>query len=333
MFFELPPCGRVRRPLSRRELLARAANGFGGLSLLALLSEEARAADGRPPVPGLTGLHHPARAKAVIFLYMDGGPSQMDTFDPKPRLAQDHGKTPPFAVPATQFNNNGLILKSPWEFRQYGQSGLPVSELFPHVATCADDLCVIRSMTSNFSEHTNANYFLHTGSGQQGRPSMGAWITYGLGSESRNLPGFVVLNGGLTPPGGADCFGSGFLPPDFQGSVFQKGPVPIPNLSRREREEAEQARHLNLVRQLDRSLLGRVGADPALESAIANQELAFRMQRTVPELTDLRGESEATKKLYGIDSDFEPTSVYGTQCLLARRLVERGVRFVEITCT
>lgn len=336
MHIEGPPCGRVRRPLSRREMLASCANGFGGLAMLSLLAGESQASDsgaeGRKVIHGLSGLHHPARAKAVIFLYMDGGPSQMDTFDPKTRLDRDHGKPLPFPVPATQFNSNGTILKSPWEFKQYGQSGLPVSSLFPEVATCADDLCVIRSMTSNFSEHTNANYFLHTGSGQQGRPSMGAWTTYGLGSESQDLPGFVVLSGGLIPPGGADCFGSGFLPPDYQGSVFRQGAKPIPNLERREPTEAEQQRQLALVRQLDRSLMGRVGATPAVESAIANHELAFRMQRTVPELTDISKESEATKRLYGLDSDYAPTRNYGTQCLLARRLVERGVRFIELTC-
>jgi hypothetical protein len=313
-------------------MLANCANGFGGLALLSLLADAASADNGQI-VKGLTGLHHPARAKAVIFLYMDGGPSQMDTFDPKPRLITDHGKPLPFPVPATQFNNNGMILKSPWEFHRYGQSGLPVSDLFPQVATCADDLCVLRSMTSNFSEHTSANYFLHTGNGQQGHPSMGAWVTYGLGSESRDLPGFVVLSGGLIPPGGADCFGSGFLPPDFQGSVFRQGAKPIPNLIRKEPTETEQQRQLSLVQQLDRGLVAQVGAEPAIESAIANHELAFRMQRTVPELTDVSKETEATKRLYGLDSDYEPTRIYGTQCLLARRLVERGVRFVELTCT
>lgn len=324
-------CGRMRRPLTRREMLATAANGFGALALVGMMAEETKASEGNV-VHGLAGLHHPAKAKAVIFLYMDGGPSQMDTFDPKPRLAQDNGKPLPFPVPATQFNNNGNILKSPWEFRRYGQSGLEVSELFPEVGTMADDLCVIRSMTSNFSEHTNANYFLHTGSGQQGRPSMGSWMTYGLGSESRDLPGFVVLNGGLIPPGGADCFGSGFLPPDYQGSVFRRGAQPVANLARKEATENDQSSHLSLVRQLDKGLLSRIGRDPALEAAIANQELAFRMQRAVPDLMDISGESEATQKLYGMDSAYEPTRLYGKQCLLARRLVERGVRFIELTC-
>jgi hypothetical protein len=323
-------CGKIYRPVTRREMLATCANGFGALALLGLLSEEARADN--KGVRGLAGLHHPAKAKAVIFLYMDGGPSQMDTFDPKPRLTRDHGKPLPFPVPATQFNNNGNILKSPWEFKRYGQSGLEVSDLFPYVGEMADELCVIRSMTSNFSEHTNANYFLHTGNGQQGRPSMGAWVTYGLGSESQNLPGFVVLSGGLIPPGGTDCFGSGFLPPDYQGSLFRHGPRPVADLERKEPSEAEQRGKLDLIRQLDQSVLAQTGANPAMEAAIANYELAFRMQSAVPDLMDMSRESEVTKQLYGLDDTHAPTRIYGTQCLIARRLIERGVRFVEITC-
>ena len=161
---------------------------------------------------------------------MDGGPSQVDTFDPKPRLDRDHGKPIPLKTPLTQFNDVGNVLKSPWKFRQYGQSGLPVSDLFPCVAECVDDLAIVRSMVSNFSEHTAANYFLHTGSGLQGRPSHGAWVTYGLGSESQNLPGFVILSSGMVPPGGVDCFTSGFLPATFQGSVFKTGKSAVANL-------------------------------------------------------------------------------------------------------
>src|SRR6185437_14359951 len=167
---------------------------------------------------------------SVIFLYMDGGPSHLDTFDPKPRLDREHGQPIQAKIHPTQFNNVGNVLKSPWKFRRYGQSGIPVSDLFPHVAGCVDDLCVIRSMVSSFSEHTNANYFLHTGNGLQGRPSQGAWVTYGLGSECRDLPGFVVLNGGLIPPGGLDCFHSGFLPASYQGSIFKTGVNPVANI-------------------------------------------------------------------------------------------------------
>src|SRR5262245_27356920 len=201
------PCHRDLKPLSRREMLLRCANGIGAVAFSALfLSDAASQTRGRPADPlAPRPPHHRRRARSVIFLYMDGGPSQVDTFDPKPRLAREHGQPPRMRVEPTQFNNNGTILQSPWRFRRYGQSGLWVSDLFPHVAACADELCVIRSMVSNFSEHTNANYFLHSGHGQQGRPSMGAWVTYGLGSECQNLPGFVVLETGQIPPGGLDC--------------------------------------------------------------------------------------------------------------------------------
>jgi uncharacterized protein (DUF1501 family) len=264
----------------------------------------------------------------VIFLYMDGGPSQVDTFDPKPRLDREHGRPIGMKTPPTQFNNNGNVLKSPWKFDRYGESGLPVSALFPHVATCADDLAVVRSMTSEFSEHTAANYFLHTGSGLQGRPSGGAWVTYGLGSEAADLPGFVVLNGGLIPPGGLDCFTSGFLPATYQGSVFRSADPPLANL----RPAGDQNARRKLLHALDAEALRQLGRHDAIESAIANAELAARMQAAVPALADLAGETAATKTLYGFDHPYEPTRIYARQCLLARRLVERGVRFVEVLC-
>lgn len=319
-------------PLTRREMLSRCASGFGALALGALLGEPAYGgtlADGADPLTPRAP-HYRPRARSVIFLFMDGGPSQMDTFDPKPRLAREHGQPIKIKVEPTQFNNVGAVLQSPWKFRQYGQSGIPVSDLFPHVATCVDELCVIRSMVSNFSEHTSANYFLHSGFGQQGRPSMGSWVTYGLGSECRNLPGFVVLDSGLIPPGGLDCFSNGFLPASYQGSLFQRGEMPVADLKPGEADPRRQRRKLSLLRKLDEGVLGRLGHDDGLESAIANYELAFRMQSAVPELMDLRGESAATKKLYGIDSP--ATEIFGRHCLLARRLVERGVRFVEVLC-
>ncbi len=333
-------CGRFRgRPMDRRQMLAQAANGFGLLALAGLLDEEARAAgatalagtlpDVRQPLLPRAA-HHEPKAKSVIFLYMDGGPSQVDTFDPKPRLVREHGQPIKMKVPPTQFNDVGNVLKSPWEFRRYGQSGIPVSDLFPHVGTCADDLAVVRSMVADFSEHTNANYFIHSGIGIQGRPSMGAWATYGLGSECRNLPGFIVLNSGMIPPGGLDCFNSGFLPASFQGSLFRDGAEPIADLRRTESAAEAQIRKLTLLKKLDTGAAARLGHDDRVEAAISNYELAFRMQSAVPELMDLRGESAATMQLYGID---EPaTRSYGRQCLIARRLVERGVRFVELLC-
>src|SRR5262245_7055120 len=265
-------------------MLTRCANGFVAVALTAMLAEEGEAA----PI-----VHHAPRARNVIFLYMDGGPSQVDTFDYKPLLEKYHGRDPHsvFKVEPTQFNNVGRVMASPWKFRKRGQSGLWVSDLFPHVAECIDDLCVIRSMTSKFPEHTSANYFLHTGSGLQGRPSMGAWISYGLGSLNKNLPGFIVLNGGLIPPGGLDNFNSGFLPGAYQGSLFQPGDPPLANIRRLETSEKQQRAKLDLVRRLDRELAERSGHADAIESAIANYETAFRMQSAVPELIDIGGET------------------------------------------
>ncbi len=329
------PCNRLSpRPLSRREMLGRCAAGFGSLALTSLLSQEGAAAAGlarsNPLAP--KNAHFAARVRSIIFLYMDGGPSQVDTFDPKPRLTQDDGKPFAMKMEPTQFNNNGSTLGSPWTFQHHGQSGIPVSSLFPCVAQCADELAVVRSMTAEFSEHTNANYFLHTGSGLQGRPSMGAWVGYGLGSENADLPGFVVLNGGLIPPGGLDNFNSGFLPASYQGSVFNAGAQSVANITPNEPRPVLQTRKLDFVRKLDRGLLERVGELDQIESSIANAELAFRMQAAVPELTGLENETAATKQLYGFDAPLPQTRAYAAQCLLARRLVERGVRFIELTC-
>jgi hypothetical protein len=276
--------------------------------------------------------HFPAKARAVIFLFMDGGPSQVDTFDPKPRLDREHGQ--PIKVPThpTQFNNVGNVLGCPWKFRRYGECGSPVSDLFPHVAHCVDDLAIVRSMVSNFSEHTTANFFVHTGSGLQARPSQGAWVTYGLGSECQDLPGFVVLNGGLIPPGGMDCFNSGFLPATYQGSLFKPGSAAVANIARSEATPELQREKLDLLRSLDQGVLGRIGRHDGLEAAIANYELAFRMQAAVPELMSLDGESQATRRLYGLDEPYPPTQIFARECLIARRLVERGVRFIELLC-
>ena len=324
-------------PFDRREMLARCANGFGAVALSALLGDRAFGADiagskleSDPMAPRRS--QFPARAKNVIFLFMDGGPSQVDTFDPKPRLDREHGQSIQTKVEPTQFNNVGKVLKSPWKFRNRGESGIPVSDLFPHVGGFADDLAVVRSMVSNFSEHTAANYFMHTGTGLQGRPSQGAWVTYGLGSECRDLPGFVVINGGLTPPGGSDCFGSGFLPASFQGSTFRAEGAPVANIAPLEKSSIAQKRKLALMRSLDNQVLDRVGHHDALEASIGNYELAFKMQTAVPGLMDLTGESKATQQLYGLDDDYAPTRIFARECLVARRLVERGVRFIELLC-
>jgi len=309
--------------------------GFGGVALAALHGEQSIAGL-VDPLAAKTS-HYPAQARNVIFLYMDGGPSQVDTFDYKPMLEKYHGQDPRKAIgklAPTQFDNIGKVLKPQWAFKQRGQSGHWVSDLFPYLAETEviDEIAMIKSMTSKFSEHTSANYFLHTGNGLQGRPSMGAWFSYGLGSENQNLPGFVVLNGGLIPPGGLDCFGSGFLPAAYQGSMFLPRDQPIANIRPLEAQEALQRNKLSVIRQLDELTLDKTGYDPQVEASIQNYETAFRMQTAVPELMDLRGEGDAVKKMYGLEADFANTRTFGLQCLVARRLVERGVRFIELTC-
>jgi hypothetical protein len=315
--------------MTRREMLTRAAGGFGAMALGAMGAHGGLS--GVLAQLSAAGLHHRPRAKNVIFLYMDGGPSQVDTFDPKPRLTRDHGKAFPMKIEATQFDNNGAILGSPWTFRPGGTCGLPVSDLFPHIRKMADELCVVRSMTSKFSEHTAANYFLHTGAGIAGRPSMGAWLAWGLGSESKNLPDYVVLNGGLTPPGGLECFGSGFLPPNHQATRLRPHGVGVSNVAP-SLDPKRQRAMLALVEAMDDAFLERTANEVAVESAIANHEMAFRMQASVPELMGLEGETDAMKQMYGLNETFEPTRTFGRECLLARRLVERGVRFIELTC-
>ncbi len=326
-------CGRFR-PLgvSRREMLSSCLSGFGAVAASALIGDRAfggsdSVGDVRSGIP-----HHPARARNVIFLYMDGGPSQMDTFDPKPRLSAEHGEPFAMQVERTQFNNNGNTFGGPWAFAPGGSCGTPVSDLFPHVRQLADELLVVRSMTSRFSEHTNANYFLHTGAGLAGRPSMGAWTSYGLGSASQDLPAFMVVNGGLIPPGGMECFGSGFLPASTQGSILLPHGDGIANVGSRETDAGAQRRKRGLLASLDEEFAEAVGRDDAVESAIRNWELAYGMQTSVPELMDLSGETPETLALYGVDSTYVPTATYARQCLLARRLVERGVRFIELTC-
>ena len=304
--------------LTRRELLRNSSLGFGGLALSGLY--------GAPVNP-----HFPARAKNVIFLFMEGGVSQVDSFDYKPLLAKHHGEDPRKAIgeiEATQFGNVGKVMKSPWTFKQRGQCGAWISDLFPHVAELADELAIIRSMTSNFPEHTSACYYLHSGLGLQGRPSMGAWASYGLGSENENFPGYVVLNGGQIPSGGLDNFSNGFLPATHRGNLLNAIGTPLANVKPNEKIAQAQEIKRRLAQQLNR---GTAGGVEALESAIANHELAARMQLAIPEVMSLDGETEATKKLYGFDAEYQHTQTYARECLIARRLVERGVRFVELT--
>ena len=254
-------------------MLTQCASGFGAVALSSILREldPALAAPREIPSDPFTPrpTDHTPSAKRVIFIYLDGGPSQVDTFDPKPLLNKEHGKPFAMKIEPTQFDSNGSTFGSPWKFNKYGESGTEVSDLFPHIAKHVDDMAVVRSMTSNFPEHTAANYFLHTGFGVQGRPSMGAWFGYGLGTECRDLPSFIVLNGGLIPPGGLDNFNSGFLPATYQASIFNSNDPPLANIRRREATEALQRNKLDLLAQLDAAAIERAGSSDALESAIS----------------------------------------------------------------
>jgi hypothetical protein len=329
-------------PLSRREVLTRSSAGFGALALAGLLGEEARAAAPKAAAgvkPGAAGPlaprapHFPARAKRVIFLFMHGGPSQIDTFDYKPLLERDHGKPLPFAKPRVVSSPTGNLLKSPWAFKQYGQSGRWVSELFPHVAQRADDLCVINSMWGSNSRHGGASLELHTGSDTFIRPSMGSWITYGLGTENADLPGFVTICPAFSH-GGVNNWSSAFLPAAYQGTPVGSSGVPaekatIPFITNTETPRDLQRVELDLLREMNRERLLKTGPDLALEGRIDSFELAFRMQAAAPELQDISDESPETRKLYGLDDP--KTANFGRQCLMARRFAERGVRFVQCT--
>ena len=331
----MPPKPRHVLPPAptRRDWLHRASAGFGMLAFAALAAEEAAAApkerSADPMAPKKPPL--PAQVDNVILCYLSGGLSHVDSFDPKPRLAKEAGQPMPFKTERTMFNDDGNIMPSPWEFRNYGQSGIPVSDLFPHIGAQADELTVIRSMTAPFMEHAQANFFFHCGMPFTGFPSIGAWTTYGLGSENRDLPGYVVLGSGVIPLGGINMYGNGFLPAVHQGSfLFPENEEPLYNIRPKE-SDALQRRRLEFLSEMDRDFLAAAGGHEPIETAIRNYETAYRMQTAVPELNDLSGESEAVKKLYGMHSDNAPTRVYGRQCLLARRLIERGVRFVELT--
>ncbi len=330
----LGPTPRFHPGFSRREMLRRTSTGFGMLALSALMADPAYAGlvpdrRGNPLAPKPS--HHQPRVRNVIFCYLSGGLSHVDSFDPKPRLDKEAGDPMPFRTERTMFNMDGNILPSPWKFKRYGSSGIPVSDLFPHIGSVADELTVIRSMTAKFMAHAQANFYFHSGMPFAGFPSMGAWISYGLGSENRNLPGFVVLGSGGIPLGGISIFGNGFLSAVHQGSfIFPGRQDPLGNIRPRETGSL-QRRKLSFVNELDREFLAGTAGHSQVEAAIRNYETAYRMQSSVPELVDLRGETPATRKLYGIDSANPAKAAYARQCLVARRLVERGVRFVELT--
>ena len=310
--------------MNRRQMLSKSSTGFGLLALQGLIGQS----------QVLASPHYTPRAKSVIFCYMSGGVSHVDSFDPKPKLQEMAGKPMPVKIERTQFNNNGNIFPSPFEFQKHGESGIPVSSIFPRTAKMVDEMAVIRSMTSKVNEHAQGNYAIHTGFPFMGHPSAGAWVSYGLGNLNQNLPGFVVLHsGGSVPPhGGVGLYGSGYLPANSQGSVLQVDRnEPIQNIRPRESLSAQRKR-LNFQNSFDREFLKESGHNSQVEAAISNHEIAYKMQAAVPELCDLKGETDVTKRLYGLDSPDDQTAAYARQCLLARRLVERGVRFVELSC-
>lgn len=312
--------------ISRRRMLQLGSSGFGWLALSQIL-HEASATE-------TSGLHFPAKAKNVILCYMSGGVSHLDSFDPKPRLDKEHGQPMPVKIERTQFNDNGNIFASPFKFKQYGASGIPVSSMFPHIGECVDDLAIIRSMTTTVNEHAQGNFAFHTGFPFIGHPSAGAWINYGLGTENKNVPGYVVLRGAGSevPHGGVGQWSSGYLPAQHQASVIQfDEKEPVANIKPRERDAIQRAR-LSLIDSLDRRFIEVVDHEPQIEAAIRNYETAYKMQSAVPELVDIAAESRATQEMYGVFSDNSQTAGYAKQCLLARRLVESGVRFVELTC-
>ena len=319
----------MKTHISRRQMLRQCSTGFGLMALSGLLPQKGFAA------PRVQGPHFPPRAKNVIFCYMSGGVSHLDSFDPKPLLKKMVGQPMPVKVERTMFNNNGSIFPSPFEFKRHGNNGIEISSMFPKIAEwCADDLTVIRSMTSKVNEHAQGNYFFHTGFPTMGYPSAGAWINYGLGSVNQNLPGFVVLQSGgaVAPHGGVGLFSSGFLPAQHQASIITAdGKDAVANITPKELDRIQRGR-LDFVRGMDADFLASSAQDAQVEAAVKNYETAYRMQSAVPELVDLKGESDATKKLYGLDDPHPQKAAYARQCLLARRLVERGVRFVELSC-
>ena len=306
--------------MTRREMLKNWGTGFGMLGLASLLSEDALAASS----PTATPL---PRAKRVIFLFMSGGPSHVDTFDPKPRLAVENGKPLPFAKPSLERTKTGNLLASPWQFKKYGQSGIEVSELFPKVAECIDDICVIRSMVADNINHNGACLQMNTGEQAFSRPSLGSWLLYGLGTMNRNLPGYVVLSP-AQPAQGAPLWGSSFLPSAFQGTLVSDLKNPIANLTNPRFSAQKQREQLDLLAQLNALHKTERLGDAQLEGRIRSFELAFRMQREAPDAFDVERESPETKKLYGLDNPL--TETFGRQCLMARRLAERGVRMVQV---
>jgi Protein of unknown function (DUF1501) len=324
--------GHHERPRSRRDFLTRAGGGMGLLALAALLEEDARGAEAGPAL----NPHFPASAKSVIWCFLDGGPSHIDLFDPKPALVKLHGKPLPdsFERPVTAMGRTAYtpLLGSKRQFKQHGQSGTWVSDWYPEIASCVDDLAVVRSCYANGLNHVGSVCQMNTGSILGGRPCLGSWSLYGLGSVCKNLPGYVVLlDYPEDPPGGSRNWSTGFMPTTYQGTRFRDGKTPVLDLEPAGLvgREAQRAQ-LDFLQALNRNHLETRREDTDLEARIAAHELAFRMQSAAPEAVDLSRETEETQRLYGLND--KVTERVGRNCLLARRLVERGVRFVQLYC-
>ena len=316
-------------------MLQTAAAGFGHVAFSAMLGQEAQAAAATDNSSFLAPKLAPVipRAKRVVFLFMKGGPSHVDTFDPKPMLDRHHGRPLPFDLPRVTFAKQGALLKSPWSFQRHGECGLPVSELFPNVAKHVDDLCILRSLHGTNPAHGGALLKLHTGSDQFVRPSMGAWVIYGLGTENQNLPAFVTICPTLAH-GGVNNWGSAFLPAHCQGTPIGNASLAaaaarVKHIRNDQLPASLQRKQLDLIAAMNRDHMNTVGHNQALEGRLNSFELAFRMQSAMPEAQDLSRESVATQRLYGIDNAV--TEDFGRQCLMARRFLERGVRFVQVT--
>jgi hypothetical protein len=335
---QTPTAGNLLLASSRRRVLESTALGFGYLALRSLFGDtNAMGQDPTGPsaggLSGSSGPHLRPRAKRIVFLFMKGGPSHIDTFDPKPSLTRDDGKPPPFELPRVVFAQQGNLLKSPWAFSQHGQSGLPVSELFPNVAKHIDKLCVLRSLHGSNPAHGGALLKMHTGSDQFVRPSMGAWITYGLGTENQDLPAFVTICPTLAH-GGVNNWGSAFLPTYCQGTPIGNASQParqasVQHIVHPSLDRVSQRKQLDLLAKMNEDFSKAYPNEASIAGQLGAYELAFRMQSSLPEIQDLQTETQATLRLYGLDDPV--TENFGRQCLMARRFLERGVRFVQVT--
>ncbi len=323
----------MNNQITRRALLRGAGSGLGSIAMTAMLAEQGYAGVRHDPNVARKP-HHPPKAKSVIFLFMEGAPSHIDLFDPKPRLNELHGQPMPasFGRPITAMGTAGnTLMGSPREWKQHGKGGIWISELYPHIARHADKLAVLRSCQSDGLNHAGGVGQMNTGDILSGRPSLGAWVTYGLGTGNKNLPTFISMIDEREPFGNAKNWGAGFLPAVYQGTLFRQGPSPILNtkLGQGDTDERQRARLSYLAAQ-NRDYATLHEDDSNLEARLRSFELAYAMQKSGPEAVDLSQETEETRELYGLNQP--ETAVFGRNCLLGRRLVERGVRFVELYC-